>query len=190
MPISTQAPSMKADTTAVQDRGRGADRAVDGHEIAGGHQQHVTGRDHVEGHRLDGPAGVTPRVPWRALQQGVQVAVGASGGPWLQRPPACQHDADHRGGEQFAHRDRAGDRERRDDIHPDAAAAQYVRDRPQRVRRSACPGRQSGGIPSLRGSRKVQQAARGQAGRSNGEQHGGHVPGEPPLPADGWMPRR
>ena len=41
----------------------------------------------------------------------------ASSGRFLQ-PPAGQHDADHRRGGQFAYRDRADDREQRDDVDP------------------------------------------------------------------------
>ena len=160
----------------IQDGGHGGQGAVDRYQVAGGDQQQVAGHDGVQRHGLDRAAGVTPRGPWRTFQQGSQVTLSAPSRPRLQGPPARQHDADHRRGQQFAHRDRAQEGQQRDDIDPETAVAKRIRDRPQRVRRSARPSRPPGGVPGVSGARQVPGRARSQARSDHDQQGQRHVP--------------
>ena len=68
----------------------------------------------------------------------------ASSGRFLQ-PPAGQHDADHRGGEQFAYRDRADDRKQRDDVDPALPLSSW---RSSAAARPPGKGRRTSGRPT------------------------------------------
>ena len=107
---------------------------------------------------------LTESVKARALELGFDlVAVGPAGRPFLQRPPAGQHDSDHRGCQQFAYRQRAGQREQCDDIHPGPTVAKSVGHGPQGVGGPAPADRGPDGIPGGTHSGRVQKQARGQA---------------------------
>ncbi len=163
----------------VQDRGRGRQGAVHGDELTGRDYQQVASRDRVEWHHFQRPAGVTPRGPRGPLQQGAHVPVSATGRPGLQRPPARQHDADHRGGQQLTDGHRAQQGQQRDGIHPGPAPAQRVHHRPQGVRRATGPGGQPGSIPGLRRAGQLQDPARRQGGKGHGEQDQRNLAPEP-----------
>ena len=102
--------------------------------------------------------------------------MGPPGRPCLQRPPAGQHHADHRGGQQLAAPRCAPEGQQRDDIHPHTATAQGICHRPQRVRRSARPSRQPSGIPASPAAGQMPGRASNQARNGHDQQGQRHVP--------------
>ena len=117
----------------IQHRHPARDGAIDRYHVTGRDQQQVARCDRIERHLLQRPAAVPAGGPGRPLQQRAQIAARPPGRPRFQRPAAGQHHADHRGGQQLPHRQRADQRQQGDDIHPDPAVGERLCHRPHRI---------------------------------------------------------
>ncbi len=144
--------------------------AVHRDDVAGRDEQQVTGRDLIQRHGLERSVPVAPPGPRRPLQQGAQVLPGAVGRPGLQGASAGQHDADHRRGQQFVHRYRAGQREQRDHVHADPAVSDAGDRDPEGVAEPARRRGQPRGVGGPAGSRQPGRPARDHPGCRHGEQ--------------------
>ena len=138
-------PGLAGQRGLVQDGDARGHYAVHGNHVAGRHEQHVAGRDLASGTVFQRSPRYRRAVRGARSSSALRSCRARTRRPRLQGPPAGQHDADHRGRQQLADGHRAGQREQRDHVHAEAAAADAVGGGPQRVaqaaRRRGQPGR-------------------------------------------------
>jgi hypothetical protein len=145
----------------------------------GRYQQQIAGRHRIQRHGLQGLAPVPAGVLGRLLQQRPQIVACPPGRPRLQRPPAGQHHADHRGGQQLAHHQRANDRQQGDDIHPEPAVGERLPHGPQGVARAAGPHHGPDRARGIMGAGQVQAQPRRQARDGQRQQYLRRAPDQP-----------
>ena len=109
--------------------------------------------------------------------------------PRLQRPPAGQHDADHRRRQHLPGRHRAGQGEQRDHVNADAAMPDAVDRGPHRIADPASRRGQPRRVSDRTGPGQTRHPARGQARRGHYQQHQRRTatklrPRPPPCPPD------
>ena len=163
----------------IENRGDRGDRAVDRHDVTRRHQQEIASRDGVERHDLDIAVPVSAGGARRPVQQCAQIVPRAQCRPGLQGPAAGQHHADHRGGQQLAHRDRARQRQQRDQVHPEPPAADAVDGRPHRVGETEPRRHQPARVRAPGRPRQQGQSAARQPGSGHDQQEHRRPPAEP-----------
>jgi hypothetical protein len=172
-------PDLAGQGRLVQDGDARDHDPVHGNHVTGGHQDQVAGRDLRQRHDFHPVAAGPARGLRGPVEQCAQIMPGARRRPRLQGPPAGQHDADDRGGQQLADGDRARQREQRDHVHAETTAANAGGGGPQGIAQPAGRRRQPGRVRDPARAGQGGHSPRDEASGSQAKQQDRRSPAQP-----------
>jgi hypothetical protein len=141
----------------VDDRGGRKDNAIDGNHLPGADKKRVADGDLRNRHIFDTMIESPMRDAWRAIDQRVQIALGAADGEVFQHVAAGIHERNDRAGKRLAEPERSEHRYERNRIHADAPGGKVAHDRIDKARGHRHGRRE----PALIGKRSVAGDVRG-----------------------------